>query len=145
MNLENQVKTETASMPNIIARILDARAFDLLARVLLTLVFWSSGLAKLFDFSGNVAIMEGFGLSPAWLVNTATLILQIGASLLIILNRWVWLATGALAVFTILTIPIAHPFWVKEGEEAFRDMTVALEHVSMIGGLALVAILSRRS
>lgn len=81
MNLENQVRTETVSMPSIIARILDARAFDLLARVLLTLVFWSSGLAKLFDFSGNVAIMEGFGLSPAWLVNTATLILQIGASL----------------------------------------------------------------
>ncbi|WP_348646536.1 DoxX family membrane protein [Ensifer sp. ENS01] len=73
-----------------------------------------------------------------------TLILQIGASLLIILNRWVWLAAGALAVFTVLTIPIAHPFWLKEGEEAFRDMTVALEHVSVIGGLALVSILSRR-
>ncbi|MGE6785014.1 DoxX family protein [Ensifer adhaerens] len=131
-------------MSGIIAGMLDSRAFGILARVLLTLVFWSSGLAKLFDFETSVAEMEGFGLTPGWLFNTATLILQIGASVLIIFNRWVWLAAGALAVFTVLTIPIAHPFWMKEGEEAFRDMTVALEHVSVIGGLALVSILSRK-
>ncbi len=131
-------------MSGPIASILDSRAFGILARVLLTLVFWSSRPVKLFDFNANVAIMEGFGLTPGWLFNSMTLILQIGASLLIILNRWVWLAAGALAVFTVLTIPIAHPFWLKEGEEAFRDMTVALEHVSVIGGLTLVSILSRR-
>ncbi len=132
-------------MPNAIAIILDSRAFDILARLLLTLVFWSSGLAKLIDFDTNAAVMESFGLRPGWAVNTATLILQIGASLLIIVNRWVWLATGALAVFTILTIPVVHPFWTKTGEEAFRDMTVALEHISLIGGLAVYAILSRRA
>ncbi|NGN44059.1 DoxX family protein [Mesorhizobium sp. CGMCC 1.15528] len=132
-------------MPRIIATILDSGIFIVLARVLLTLVFWSSGLAKLFDFSTNAAIMESFGLHPGWLVNTITMILQLGASLAIILNRGVWLAAGALAVFTILTIPIAHPFWAKEGEEAFRDLTVALEHVSLIGGLALAAVLSQKT
>ena len=132
-------------MPSVIAAILDSRAFDIVARILLTLVFWSSGLAKLFDFSANAAVMDGFGLHPGWAVNTATLVVQIGASLMIIFDRGTWLATGALAVFTILTIPIAHPFWAKEGEEAFRDMTVALEHVSVIGGLAVFAVLSRRS
>lgn len=131
-------------MSGPIASILDSRAFGILARVLLTLVFWSSGLAKLFNFNANAAVMEGFGLAPGWLFNAATLILQIGASLLIILNRYVWLAAGALAVFTVLTVPIAHPFWLKQGEEAFRDITVALEHVSVIGGLALVSILSRK-
>ena len=89
--------------------------------------------------------MEGFGLYPGWAFNTATLVLQFGASLAIICNRGVWLAAGALAVFTVLTIPLAHPFWAKEGDEAFRDMTVALEHVSVIGGLALAAILSRKA
>lgn len=132
-------------MPGIIAAILDSRGFDLLARVLLTFVFWTSGLAKLFDFDASAAAMEEFGLHPGWLVNAATLILQIGASLMIVLDRRTWLATGALTVFTVLTVPIAHPFWIKEGEEAFRDMTVALEHVSVIGGLAVFAILSRRA
>ncbi|MDR0253353.1 MAG: DoxX family protein [Brucellaceae bacterium] len=130
-------------MPDMIAKILDSRWFDLLARILLTLVFWSSGLAKLFDFTASAGIMDDFGLKPGWIYNLMTLILQIGASLMIICNRGVWLATGALAVFTILTIPVAHPFWAKQGEEAFRDMTVALEHASVIGGLAVYAVYSR--
>ncbi|KAB2785876.1 DoxX family protein [Brucella anthropi] len=131
-------------MPRFIANILDSHASLLLARVGLTFIFWSSGLAKLFNFGANAAEMESFGLHPGWLFNSATLLLQIVGSLMIIFNRGIWLACGALAVFTILTIPVAHPFWAKEGEEAFRDMTVALEHISLIGGLALAAILSRK-
>lgn len=130
-------------MPKIIAGLLDSIAFQTFARLLLTLVFWASGLVKLIDFSASAAEMENFGLYPGWLFNSVTLLLQIGASLLIILNRYTWLATGALAVFTLLTIPIAHPFWNKEGEEAFRDITVAVEHISVIGGLMLAAALSR--
>jgi transmembrane protein len=131
-------------MPRFIADTLDSRASHLLTRVVLTFVFWSSGLAKLFDFGANAAEMESFGLHPGWLFNSATLLLQIVGSLMIIFNRGTWLACGVLAVFTILTIPVAHPFWAKEGEEAFRDMTVALEHISLIGGLAMAAILSRK-
>lgn len=130
--------------PAMIAAILDSPSFLLLTRILLTFVFWSSGLAKLFLFDDSVAEMESFGLHPGWLVNTATLLLQIGASAMIILDRQTWLAAGALAVFTLLTIPIAHPFWAGEGDTAFRDLTVAIEHVSLIGGLAIAAILSRR-
>ena len=129
-------------MPTIIVTILNSHRFLILARIMLTFVFWTSGLAKLIDFTESSAEMESFGLSPGWLINTLTLLLQIGASLLIIFNRWTWLAAGALAIFTILTIPIAHPFWSKEGAEAFLDITVALEHVSVIGGLAIAAILS---
>lgn len=130
-------------MPNL-GIVLDSRAFDVLARLLLTFVFWTSGLAKVLDFSANAAVMESFGLYPGWAFNLATLILQLGASAMIILGRGTWLAATALAVFTILTIPIAHPFWAKAGEAAFRDMTVALEHVSVIGGLAVACILSRK-
>lgn len=130
-------------MPDTIARLTGSPAFAFVARVLLTFVFWSSGLAKLFDFAANAAMMEGFGLTPGWAFNIATLLVQIGASLMIILNRGTWLAAGTLAAFTALTIPIAHPFWAMQGEEAFRAMTVALEHVSLIGGLALAAVLSQ--
>lgn len=122
--------------------ILDARAFELVARLLLTFVFWTSGLAKLLDFSANATVMDSFGLYPGWAFNLATLILQLGASAMIILDRGTWLAAAALAIFTVLTVPIAHPFWAKSGEAAFRDMTVALEHISVIGGLAIVCVLS---
>ncbi|QEN87864.1 DoxX family protein [Labrys sp. KNU-23] len=132
-------------MSHVIAAILGSTAFLVFARILLTFVFWSSGLAKLIDFNANAAIMESFGLRPGWLINAATLVLQLGASAAIILNRGAWLAASALAVFTLLTIPLVHPFWTKTGEEALRDLTVALEHLSLIGGLALAAILARRT
>lgn len=130
-------------MPRIIAALLSSPAFLLATRIVLTFVFWSAGIAKIIEFQANAAEMESFGLTPGWLVNTATFTLQIGGSLMIILNRGAWLAAGALSVFTLLTIPIAHPFWLKSGDEAFRDMTIAMEHISLIGGLAMSAILSR--
>lgn len=114
------------------------------ALLLLTFVFWTSGLAKLLDFGSNAAVMEGFGLRPGWLFNAASLALQLGASAMIVAGRGTAPAAAALALFTVLTIPIAHPFWARQGEEAFRDLTVALEHVSVIGGLALAAVLSAR-
>lgn len=132
-------------MPSVIAAILESTAFLVLARVLLTFVFWSSGLAKLFGFDATIAEMEMFGLHPGWLFAVATIIVQLGCSLAVILNRGVWLGTGALAIFTLLTIPIAHAFWSKTGMDAFHHMVVSFEHVSMVGGLALAAILSKKT
>lgn len=130
--------------PRMVGRLVRLPGIELAARVLLTFVFWTSGLAKLVDFNASAVLMEDFGLAPGWAVNALVLALQLGASLMIILDRGTWLAAGALASFTVLTVPIAHPFWTMSGEAAFRDLTVALEHVSVVGGLAMVAILSGR-
>ena len=126
-------------------RCLDSALLLTTARIVLTLVFWTSGLSKFIDFEANAAMMDDFGLSPGWLVNSMVLTLQIGASAMIIFNRGAWLACGALGIFTLLTIPIAHPFWAKTGEAAFLDFVIALEHISLVGGLMLAAILSQRS
>ncbi|MDX3905420.1 MAG: DoxX family protein [Pigmentiphaga sp.] len=124
--------------------MLDSRALLLLARIVLTFVFWGSGLSKLIDFQGGMAEMSHFGLEPAWLFNVLTIVVQIGGSLLIIFNRAAWLGAGALAVFTVLTIPIAHPFWQLQGETAKHEMLVVFEHVTVIGGLIVAAILGHR-
>ena len=74
--------------------------------MLLTFAFWTCGLAKFIDFGGNAAIMEGFGAHARLAVQQGQ-VLQIGASLMIIFERGTWLAIGALAVFSVLTIPVA--------------------------------------
>jgi transmembrane protein len=113
--------------------------FGYLARIVLTFAFWGSGLSKLIDFPGGVAEMAHFGLEPAVAYNIATIITQIGGSLLVIFNRYTWLGAGALAVFTALTVPLVHHFWTME--EPFRTMEfhVAMEHITVIGGLMVVA------
>ena len=131
-------------MPPAIANLLDQRWFTVLARVILTFAFWGSGLSKLIDFQGGVAEMASLGFEPAPVYNTAVIIVQLGGSLLVILNCWTWLGAGALAVFTALTIPLVHHFWSMQGPEAMMHFFFAAEHVTVIGGLMLVAILSRR-
>ncbi|MGR9170322.1 DoxX family protein [Rhizobium sp. KDH_Rht_773_N] len=131
--------------PDFINRLLASAITRLFARILLTLMFWSSGLAKLFDFNTALAEMERYGLSPAAPVALAVIFVQLVGSALVISGRYVWLGAGALGVFTVLTIPIANAFWGMSGEAAFLEMIFAVEHLSVIGGLVVVAILMRQS
>lgn len=130
--------------PNWVYAILSNRGTEFAARVLLTFPFWGSGLAKLLNFSGGMAEMSHFGLEPAWLYNTLTIIVQLGGSALIIANKRTWLGAGALGVFTALTILIVHTFWKLEGERAIVAFHTAGEHVGMIGAFILVSILALR-
>lgn len=120
-------------------RIFAADWFGLLARVVLTFMFWASGLAKLIDFSGGMAEMAHFGLQPAAFFNAATVAVQILGSLLIILNIRAWIGALALAAFTAATIPIAHTFWTMEEPMRTVEFYVVMEHISIIGGLLVVA------
>lgn len=129
----------------IIDRLLDSRTFGIFARVVLTFVFWSSGLAKFFDFHGAMAEMERFGVLPAAPMAIAVIIVQLGGAALVISGRYVWLGAGALGIFTLLTIPIAHAFWTMSGEMAFLEMMFVFEHVTVIGGLMIVAIIGDRA
>ena len=126
-------------MEKLINCILAHSAFGYVARIILTFMFWGSGLSKLLDFSGGMAEMSHFGLEPAALFNIATIIVQLGGSLLIILNRYTWLGAGALAVFTALTIPLVHHFWTMEEPMRTAEFHVVTEHISIIGALMVVA------
>ena len=117
--------------------------FGLVARIVLTYMFWASGLAKLIDFSGGMAEMAQFGLQPAAVFNTLVIITQLIGSALIIANRWAWLGAGMLGVFTALTIPLVHTFWTMEEPFKTIEFYVVMEHVTVIGGLMVVAWKSR--
>jgi transmembrane protein len=130
-------------MPTVFARLLDQSWFALLARIVLTFAFWGSGLAKLVNFQEGVAEMATFNLPNPVLMNILTIITQLGGSILIIVNRWTWLGAGALAVFTALTIPLVHHFWSLPQPRATEAFHTATEHITVIGALMLVSILSR--
>ena len=131
--------------PAPIAALLKAPALSILARVLLTLPYWWSGLSKLANLGGALGEAAHFGLKPAWLVVAVTVLVQLGGSILLILGRAGWLAAGALGVFTALATLIAHPFWtVADPMERFHALNTFLEHIGLIGGFMLAAILVER-
>ncbi|WP_313601849.1 DoxX family protein [Rhizobium sp.] len=132
-------QTSSYGNPNPISALTSSTWFGYLARTVLTFMFWASGLSKLIDFNAGVAEMAHFGLEPAVAFNIATIITQLGGSILIILNRWTWLGAGALAVFTALTIPLVHHFWTMEEPFKTIEFYVVMEHITVIGALMVVA------
>lgn len=131
--------------PAPIAGLLHAPAFGVLARAVLTLPYWWSGIVKLTNLNGALTEASGLGLKPALLVVAATIAVQLGGSVALILGRLGWLAAGALGVFTALATLIAHPYWtVADPTERFHALNTFLEHIGLIGGFMLAAILVER-
>ncbi len=114
------------------------------ARALLTFPFWSSGLQKLSNWSATVGEMEHFHLVPAPAYAIAVIVCQLGGSAAILWGPFAWIGAWALIVFTALTIPIAHPFWTMSGQAGLLEMYTAMEHIGIIGGLLVAAVLRNR-
>lgn len=124
------------------AAILQSRTFQILARVVLTTPFWAAGLQHALQWNQSIGEMQHFGLNPPQLYIAATIVTCLAGSALVIRGgRWAWLGAGALGVFTALTIPIAHAFWNMSGDAAMGEFRTTIEHISIIGGMMIVAIL----
>jgi transmembrane protein len=132
--------------PGPIAKLLVDRRFAACAATLLTLPFWTSALAKIANWNGAVGEAAHFGLHPAILIAALTIFVQLAGSLAIIVGRGAWLGAGALGVFTALATLIAHPFWtIADPIARLHERNTFLEHVGLIGGLMLSAILQERT
>lgn len=131
------------SDPQLVDDVLDWPGTWLLARLALVSAYLVGGVTKLVDFPGAVAEQAHFGLPwPAGFA-ALTIIVELGGSLLLLLGRWVWLATGALGVFTGLAALIANVFWaMPPGQGRFMAMNAFFEHLGLIGGFVLAARLA---
>lgn len=115
-----------------------------LARLLLTLPFWWSGVAKLLDFPSALAEVDHFGLHPPLLYAALVIVVQLGGSILLVAGAWPWLAAGALAAFTLAASVMGHAFWnLPDPQARFHDMNAFLANLGLIGGLALGAMTAR--
>lgn len=117
-----------------------------LARLAVALPFLLSGVAKLVDMDGAIAELRGLtGLEPARLLAALVIATQLGGSALLIAGgRLAWLGAAALAGFTVIATLYAHAFWLKPEAERFLHQNIFFEHVAIVGGLTLLAILSAR-
>lgn len=107
-------------------------------RILLALIFFSSGIGKIFTFDGTTQYMAAQGMPMPVLFLVGAIAVEILGGLSIIVGfkaRW-----GALALigFTVVASLIFHPFWALEGMERQIQMIMFMKNLSMIGGLLLV-------
>ena len=130
-------------MPRVIAAILDSGACWFVARLVLTFVFWSAGLGHLANSQGSAAELASIGLHPAGFLNIVLIVTLLTGSLLILLDRWLWLGCGVLSGFLVIAILLAHPFWTMQEPARTPHFRVAMEHISLIGGFMVCAVAGR--
>jgi uncharacterized membrane protein YphA (DoxX/SURF4 family) len=102
--------------------------------------YLQGGIVKATNFGGAVGEMEHFGLTPAAPIAIAVIALELGASAMILIGFYRWLAALALGGFTLMATLIALRFWeLAPGQERFMAANAFFEHLGLVGGFLLVA------
>lgn len=101
--------------------------------------YLQGGLVKLLDFPGAIAEMQHFGLAPAVPLAAATIVAELGASVLILSGRWRWLGALTLAAFTLAATFVANRFWELPTPDRGMVMNAFFEHIGLIGAFVLIA------
>jgi uncharacterized membrane protein YphA (DoxX/SURF4 family) len=111
-----------------------------IALLVLCAAYLQGGIVKTTDFGGAVAEINHFGLVPAAPIAIAVIVLELGASVMILTGFYRWLAALALGGFTLMATLIALRFWeLPPGQERFMAANAFFEHLGLVGGFVLVA------
>ena len=131
--------------PAFVEAIVQNRAAWFAARLALCGAYLLGGIVKLSDWPGAVAEQARFGMTPPALWAAVTIAVELIGPLLILTGRFVWLGAGMLGVFTALAALTANGFWTMQaGPERFAATNAFFEHIGLVGGFVLVAMLAGR-
>jgi uncharacterized membrane protein YphA (DoxX/SURF4 family) len=91
------------------------------------------------DFNAAIAEMEQFGLRPPAPLALAVILMEIGASLLILSGFFRWAGALILGSFTLFATIIANRFWDTPLPKRYATENSFFEHLGLVGGFILVA------
>ena len=106
---------------------------DLVGRILISSIFLLSGYNKIFNYSGTISWMEGFGI-PGFLL-APTIILEIILPIFIIIGYKTQIAAALLVLFCITTGLIFH----LDFSDQMQTIQL-LKNFGLAGGFLFVAI-----
>ena len=120
-------------------RMLGSVTIRWLALLALCAAYLQGGIDKATDVAGAIAENRHFGLEPAAPLAVLTIIVEIGASLLILTGFQRWAGALVLAGFTLAATFVANRFWEMAQPARFMAENGFFEHIGLVGGFMLVA------
>ena len=110
-------------------------------RVLLALIFVTSGFSKLGGLEGTAGYIASAGLPAPMALAVLAGLLEVVAGIALAVGfqaRW---AALSLAVFTLIASVFFHAFWAMPAEQAFMQQLMFMKNLSIVGGLLVVTAL----
>lgn len=114
------------------------------ARLALVSAYLIGGVTKLGDWPSAIAEQVRFGVHPPEITAALTIFIEIVGSALLLSGRLVWLAAGAMGIFTLLTAFIASPFWAMQGQARFIAINDFFEHLGLVAAFVMVAMIASK-
>ncbi len=111
----------------------------LIGRVMLALIFITSGFSKIGGFEGTAGYIASRGLPLASVVAALTILVELGGGLAVVfgfLTRW---AALALAIFSVLAGLIFHAYWAVPADQVMSMQINFWKNLSIAGGFLVLA------
>lgn len=112
----------------------------LIGRVCLAMVFLVSGVHKGIYYSKAIDEFRQDRIPFIPVTLPGTIGLHLAASLGLITGLFVQECAIALALFTLIATFKVHGYWKFSGNERLNHSRIMLDHVGIIGGLIIVAV-----
>jgi putative oxidoreductase len=110
----------------------------LAARVLIAQLFVVAGLGKLMAFAKTAAFMANKGIPLPEVLLVATIALELGGSILLVVGwkaRWI---AAALFGFTLIATLVFHPFWAVEPQVAKDELNNFMKNLAIMGAMLYI-------
>ncbi len=111
----------------------------LVARICLGLIFVLSGWGKLMAVAGIAGALQKAGLPNPTALGYAVGAFELIGGALVVLGLFTRWAALALALFTLATIYIGHPFWAVPAEQYVAQRIQAMKNLAIFGGFLMLA------
>ena len=112
----------------------------LLARILLSVLFLIFGWGKLTNFGGTMGYFEHGGVPAPALATIIAIVMEFFVGILIVLGVLTRPLALLLALYTLATALIGHPYWTMTGPAQFEAEINFYKNISIMGGLVLLYV-----
>jgi putative oxidoreductase len=111
----------------------------LIGRLLIVYIYATSGIAKLLNWSGNVAYMETRHLPMVPVLLGIALIIELAGSLCLIFGSWARAAAFVMFLYTTVLTILFHNYWAFSGMLRGTQETHFRKNLAIMGGLLILA------
>jgi putative oxidoreductase len=112
----------------------------LTGRILISLIFILSGISKIDGFANTAAYMASKGLPMVDLLLAASIVIEVGGALMILVGYKARLGAMALFLWMVPVTFIMHNFWSVPADQHLMQQIMFLKNMAMMGAMLFIMV-----